>query len=238
MVKELNHVGLRMVDLEQGLRLYRDALGGKVILDAWALDGKGHIIYVQMGNTIIELILTQDPTAQGFAHLAFLLKGQDLDNAYAKIAKQGYFFSIPPKPAGTGNGRLAFFDNGAELVLELIERTEDIRLEPFSSNLFTKIDHIAVAVPRERQADTGRIFVEELGFTRESDVRFSLGDDAVEMILPTSQTHPVDSLVFHTTNASAVIACLSDEGLAPQQTAPAQIDVLGHAGEKLVFQMV
>ncbi len=238
MVKELNHVGLRMTDLEQGLRLYRDALGGKVILDAWALDGKGHIIYVQMGNTIIELILTKDPTAQGFAHLAFLLKGQDLDKAYAKIAKQGYFFSIPPKMAGTGNGRLAFFDNGAELTLELIERTEDIRLQPFHSSLFTKIDHIAVAVPKDKQADTARIFVEELGFTKESDVRFSLGDDAVEFIRPTSETHPVDSLVFHTTNASAVMACLSDEGLSPEQTAPGHVEVIGKAGEKLVFLQV
>ena len=235
MIKELNHVGLRMLDLDKGLHLYRDTLGGQVILNALSLDGKGHIIYVQMGNTVIELILTRDAAAQGYAHLAFLLKGKDLDAMYEKLLGQGYAFSMAPKLAGTGNGRLAFFDNGAGLTLELVERTEDIRRTPFATEAFQKLDHITVCVPADHQADTARIFVQELGFVRENDRRFRLGDDVIEMEDMAPGRSTLDNLVFHVKDAAATEALLRQNGYAPERQGNA-LALIGPGGEKLVFE--
>lgn len=234
-IRELNHVGLRTTDLEAGLKLYRDALGGRVILDAYALDGKGHILYVQMGNTVVELILTGDKAAEGFAHLAFLLEGRDLDAWYERLTAEGYAFSIPPRTAGTGNGRLAFFDNGTGLTLELIERTEDIRLEPFAARAFTALDHIAVCVPEAGRADTARIFTEEFGFAREGERRFRKGADRVEIVAPYPGSRAVDHLAFRTADMEKTLAALRAAGLRPVKDPAGTVTATGVAGERLVF---
>ena len=143
--------------------------------------------------------------------------------------------ALAHKLAGTGNGRLAFFDNGAGLTLELVERTEDIRRTPFATEAFQKLDHITVCVPADHQADTARIFVQELGFVRENDRRFRLGDDVIEMEDMAPGRGTLDNLVFHVKDAAATEALLRQNGYAPERQGNA-LALIGPGGEKLVFE--
>src|SRR5690606_31965833 len=76
MIKELNHVGIEVENLEESLRFYRDILGGRVVwesrLDFVPLD----IVMLEVAGSLVELLHhpagpTPDrPLTYGVNHLA------------------------------------------------------------------------------------------------------------------------------------------------------------------------
>ena len=114
-----------------------------------------------------------------------------------------------------------------------MERTEDIR-PPFATEAFHQLDYLTVCVPADHQADTVRIFVQELGFVQENDRRFRLGDDVLEMEDMAPGRSTLDNLVFHIKDAAATEALLRQNGYAPERQGN-EFALTGPAGEKLVF---
>lgn len=181
MIKELNHVGIRTADMEASIRFYQGALGGKIIRDTKSLDGKARFVYIQIGVGVLELISVGPNDEQGFAHIAFLTGKMSLDEAYAKLNGEGFKFTVLPKTAGSGDGRLAFFYDLSGVVFELIERKEDIRKPAFSTELVEAFDHIAVETNANLN-DCGRFYTEEMGFVMVGKPgRYRHGSDAIEL---------------------------------------------------------
>jgi catechol 2,3-dioxygenase-like lactoylglutathione lyase family enzyme len=181
MIKELNHVGIRTADMEASIRFYQGALGGRIIRDAKSLDGKARFVYIQIGVGVLELISVGPNDEQGFAHIAFLTGKMSLDEAYAKLNGEGLKFTVLPKTAGSGDGRLAFFYDLSGVVFELIERKENIRKPAFSTELVEAFDHIAVETNAGLNA-VGKFYTEEMGFVSAGKQnRYVNGGDVIEL---------------------------------------------------------
>ena len=155
-LRELNHVAIRVADMDASLRLYRDLLGGKVIRDAKAPDGKGHFVYVQLAEGVIELIQGK-PGADnlGLQHIAFLTSHDtDIHGAAEAARARGYTFTVEPKEAASKDGYLCFFKDNGGTVFEFIQRTEDIRIPGLKNDRILEFDHISIRVDDESRADT------------------------------------------------------------------------------------
>ena len=164
MIKELNHVGIRTADMENSIDFYVNILGGTIVRDAKTLDGKGRFVYIQIVNSVIELITVDDPTAAGLAHIAFIIDDNaSLDDCYEKVSGMGYGFTVPPKPAASGDGRLAFFNDKSNCSFELIER----KIQPrhlLDNPHILEFDHISINL-FDTCADTCKSFyLETMGF--------------------------------------------------------------------------
>ena len=178
MVREINHVGLSACDFDDVIHFYVDFLGGRLIRNAVSADGKARYVYIQLASGVVELLGCREPAKQGFAHVAFLLKGKTLDEKAARIAATGIEFPVPPKVAGSGNGRLAFFTDRSGIRFELLEREEDIRV-PFAGNgRICAFDSIVLRT--KTSADVlAPFYATELGLHRSSPDRFTLGPDCL-----------------------------------------------------------
>ena len=155
-LRELNHVAIRVADMDASLRLYRDLLGGKVIRDAKTPDGTGHFVYVQIAEGVIELIQGK-PGADnlGLQHIAFLTAhDKDINQAADAVRDRGYTFTVEPKESSSKDGYLCFFKDNGGTVYEFIQREEDIRLPNLKNERVLEFDHISIRVDDESRADT------------------------------------------------------------------------------------
>jgi catechol 2,3-dioxygenase-like lactoylglutathione lyase family enzyme len=75
---------------------------------------------VQLGESVVELLCPRqpDPARLGLEHVAFSV--DDLDGTYEKMKAAGAAFSVPPKAAGSGVGRVAFFSDPDGIRVELL----------------------------------------------------------------------------------------------------------------------
>lgn len=83
-----------------------------------------NIIFVQAGNTTIEIVERNEPLSLsriGWAHFAFEVP--DMDAAYQELTAKGIAFHIPPKlfPETQPAVKLAFFKDPDGNELELVE---------------------------------------------------------------------------------------------------------------------
>lgn len=93
----LDHVGIAVRDLEAGLRLYTEVFGGRLVHRETLVHEGVHLVFVDMGGTLIELlapIANEGPLAkfletrgEGLHHLAFEVP--DLNRALAEAADKG-----------------------------------------------------------------------------------------------------------------------------------------------------
>ncbi len=74
MIGRLNHVAIAVPDLEKASRLYRDSLGAKVSAPLALPDHGVTVVFVELANTKIELLL---PLGEGSPIAAFLEKHPD-----------------------------------------------------------------------------------------------------------------------------------------------------------------
>lgn len=146
MIKELNHVGILTADIEGSIDFYVNILGGTIVRDATSTDGNSRFVYVQLVDGVIELITVGDPAAAGLAHIAFIINDNvSLDACYEKLVGMGYEFTVLPKVAASGDGRLAFFKDKSNCIFELIERKVEPRQSFINPNLL-EFDHISVGI--------------------------------------------------------------------------------------------
>lgn len=187
MVHELNHVGVRIRDLDASLEFYTGVLGARVADVAYIPSTKTDCVHIQLAGGLIELLRPAEPrpgTTFGLDHLGFIT--DDLDGDFERLTDAGCEFFGEPRVAGSGRGRLVFLPDPNDVRVELIQRTEEFR-GPQVPGFVTRLDHIAVAAPDLPAA--ADFYANRLGMTPalptspvdESVVRCSFGADTVEL---------------------------------------------------------
>ena len=190
MIYELNHVGVRIRDLDASLAFYTGALGAKVVDEAYIPAGRTDCVHLQIADGLVELLRPADPPPDatfGLDHIGFMT--DDLDGEHERLSGRGRVFSVPPKVAGSGRGRLAFLSDPSGVRVELLQRSEEFRIPPISEGPVRSLDHLSVAA--DDLAASVAFYGGELGMLplatlndTDADVTlsyFHLGGDAVEV---------------------------------------------------------
>ena len=191
MIKELNHVGILTGNMDKSRQFYTEILGGTVIRDFINADNLSQFVYIQLALGVIELIrVPTDSANRGFAHVAFLIDdSKSIEENHSYLEGKGYEFTVAPKIAASGDGRLAFFKDDAGVILELIQRTEDVRIRDLVNPNITAFHHIAINASIEAAAKCEIFYTTDMGFTK-TDSKMSSGgrktlykiqDDTVEV---------------------------------------------------------
>ncbi|GAA4407912.1 lactoylglutathione lyase [Advenella faeciporci] len=123
----LDHVMLRVLDLEKSLAFYRDILGMKVLRHTEYESGRFTNVFLSFNeNAESSLELTynwdrKDPYEKGqaFGHLALMVN--DIHKAVEKLAQSGVGIKTPPKRMNHGQRMIAFVFDPDDYLIELIE---------------------------------------------------------------------------------------------------------------------
>jgi lactoylglutathione lyase len=128
------HTMVRVTDIEQSLKFYRDALGLEVLSRKDNEKGRFTLVFLAApGNTEAQVELTHnwDPEAytggRNFGHLAY-----QVDDIYAhcqRLMEHGVVISRPPR-----DGRMAFVRSPDQISIELLQKGEALApAEPWVS---------------------------------------------------------------------------------------------------------
>jgi catechol 2,3-dioxygenase-like lactoylglutathione lyase family enzyme len=145
MIYELNHVGVRIRDLDESLAFWVGILGAKVVSEAFIPSSRTDCVYLQIADGMVELLRPADPpegATFGADHIAFMT--DDLDGEHQRLVDAGFTSLLAPKVAGTGRGRLAFVSDPSTVRVELLQREEDFRVDPIGG-FVRSLDHYSVA---------------------------------------------------------------------------------------------
>jgi lactoylglutathione lyase len=128
------HTMVRVTDIEQSLKFYRDALGLQVLSRRDNDKGRFTLVFLAApGDTEAQVELTHnwDPEVytggRNFGHLAY-----EVDNIYAhcqRLMEHGVTISRPPR-----DGRMAFVRSPDQISVELLQKGEALApAEPWLS---------------------------------------------------------------------------------------------------------
>ncbi len=134
MIRKIDHVGLAVETVQEGLSFWRDRLGLRPGPEE-TIPGQGvRMTFLAVGDTRLELL---EPTAEetpvgrflrrrgpGFHHICFLV--DDLDAALANLSRSGVRLVDPRPRPGAGGSRVAFLHPSATGGI-LVELKEDTR---------------------------------------------------------------------------------------------------------------
>ena len=235
LIRQVDHVCVKALDITAAIRFYADVLGGQVISDTLSPDGKTRFVCVNYRGGVVELINAAEPAAQGYAHLAFLVDEGTLDAAYGRLALAGYDFTVKPRATSSGHGRLAFFRDASGIVYELIERSASIRQAPLRTGRVMGIDHLTLSVRQAHWDAAAAFFMETLGFSRLSPNSFRFGADTVEFE-PFDERYPgIRCVVFQVESCEAITADLRGLGYDITLRDQSSAVMRGVARERIVF---
>ncbi len=147
MLYELNHFGIVVRDLDASLAFYEGVLGAKTVFRRFVDSTQTHVIYLQLGDGLIELLhplQEADDARTGITHIAFMT--DDLDGDYAALVHEGVESISAPKTAGTGVGRLAFVRDPNGAVVELLQRDLLMRGHAVEHPIVAGFDHYSLTV--------------------------------------------------------------------------------------------
>jgi catechol 2,3-dioxygenase-like lactoylglutathione lyase family enzyme len=225
MIKELNHIGVRTADIDNALHFYVDILDGKIIRNGGSADGKSRFIYIQLCDGVIELLGSKPgETNFGLQHVAFLVDC-DLQAAYQTILAQGLEFTVPPRPAASGNGVLAFFREPGGATFELIQREENIRIPCLKSKYLQAFACSTISVTDSVFSRCSEFYQKTMEFaagnTSEAagcKIRyFNHGPDTIELVTTPDSTplaQPLSHLAFRVADCLAMRDHLLAHGIA------------------------
>jgi catechol 2,3-dioxygenase-like lactoylglutathione lyase family enzyme len=220
-IYELNHAGILAEDLERSLSFYCLGLGGTIVFRKKRLDRSAEIVYVRLGDGLVELIgglrATADFGSYGPHHLGFMT--DDIDADFRRLVEWGAEPWLPPSPAGTGVGFTAFVLDRSGTRVELIERDPDFRAQPTGA-VYCSVEHYSVYT--DDPASSSEFYGGLLGMRAVSDASggyFSLGNDRLRV---ESTTKPKLSGVIGCTVVT--VPDLDDVG--------ARLENLGFTGEQ------
>jgi lactoylglutathione lyase len=128
------HTMVRVTDIEQSLRFYRDALGLKELARRDYPQGRYTLVFLAAPDdeqAQVELTYNWDPESYGggrnFGHLAYAV-----DDIYAtceRLMRHGVTINRPPR-----DGRMAFVRSPDNISVELLQQGEARKpAEPWSS---------------------------------------------------------------------------------------------------------
>ncbi len=199
LVREINHAGLRVADMEASLAFYRDLLDGRVIRDARPLNGPGRFVYVQLANSVVELVESAaDDPQLGWQHIAFLTsRALPIADVVDAVARAGCRITVPARPSSTGNGSLAFFTDAGGMVWELLEREEDIRIPALENRFIDAVTEFRLEVRSQAAAASARLLGEILGLPAAGSALWKLGPDRIGLrTVATASGRPFAGLVL------------------------------------------
>jgi lactoylglutathione lyase len=128
------HTMVRVTDIEQSLRFYRDALGLEELSRKDNAQGRFTLVFLAApGDTDaqVELTYNWDPEAyeggRNFGHLAYAV--DDIYAACRRLMEHGVIVNRPPR-----DGRMAFVRSPDNISVELLQRGEGLApAEPWKS---------------------------------------------------------------------------------------------------------
>ena len=253
-IKELNHVAIRTADMKAAVHFYKDILGGTVIRNVPGPDGNAQFVYIQIVDGVIELIQGK-PGADnlGLQHIAFLTAdGTDLDAFARQLKDSGYRFTVEPKPASSGDGRLCFFEDTSGAIFELIQRNEKIRIPNLTNSHILEFDHISVRLHDSNRKQCTDFYLNTMGFTVRRILEkpgqvmsyYSWGKDTLETLYREGMektAKPLGHIAFRVKSCAAVKSYLEASGVEcpePKESAMGGFCIMnihGPDGETLEF---
>ncbi len=128
------HTMVRVADLEQSLRFYRDALGLQELSRKDHSQGRYTLVFLAApgdGDAQVELTYNWDPEVYGggrnFGHLAYAV--DDIYAACRRLMEHGVVINRPPR-----DGRMAFVRSPDGISVELLQRGAALApAEPWTS---------------------------------------------------------------------------------------------------------
>jgi len=118
------HTMVRVTDIEQSLRFYRDALGLQELSRRDYPQGRYTLVFLCApgdGEAQVELTHNWDPESysggRNFGHLAYAV--DDIYAACERLMKHGVTINRPPR-----DGRMAFVRSPDNISIELLQRGE------------------------------------------------------------------------------------------------------------------
>lgn len=119
----VHHLALVTPDMEKSLRFYRDTLGFEIVERFFDEGENADIVFLSLGNTMLELLAPQDPAhvqpPSGF-HLA--LGVRNAGEVFALLKAKGIPVLLPLTESG--GYRYAYFSGPMGEVVEIVERME------------------------------------------------------------------------------------------------------------------
>ena len=116
------HTMVRVTDLEQSLRFYRDALGLEVVGRHESQQGRYTLVFLAapgQPEAQVELTFNWDPETysggRNFGHLAYAV--EDIYAACERLQQQGVQILRPPR-----DGRMAFVRSPDQISIELLQQ--------------------------------------------------------------------------------------------------------------------
>ncbi|MDI9469962.1 MAG: VOC family protein [Bacillota bacterium] len=200
LVREINHAGLRVADMETSLVFYRDLLDGRVIRDARPLTGPGRFVYVQLANSVVELVESRaDDPQLGWQHIAFLTtRARPIATIVDDVREAGHSITAPARRSGTGHGSLAFFRDASGMVWELLEREEDIRIPALDNRVIDAVAEFRIEVAPAAAPVLARLLGETLGLPAAGPGLWQLGPDRIAVrTVATAPERPFAGLVLN-----------------------------------------
>jgi methylmalonyl-CoA/ethylmalonyl-CoA epimerase len=136
MLEKLDHIGIAVKDLDQAMKLYREAFGIEPDLVYESSYTKAKIAFFPVGEVRIELIQPVDPESvvgkflekrgEGIHHISYRVK--DVDGGLAELEKKGILLIDKKSRRVRENERVAFLHpkstNG--VLVELIQEDRDL----------------------------------------------------------------------------------------------------------------
>lgn len=254
MIRELNHIGLPTPDMDASKKLHIETLGGTVIRDFRNSENLSQFVYIQLALGVIELIrvASTNTTNQGFSHVAYLIDSEKtLEEVHTELVEKGYEFTVAPKAAASGDGRLAFFKDTSGVIFELIQRTENIRIRDLVNPRIVAFRHIAINATPEAAQKCDGFYTSDLGFTKVGSRMtqsgrkslYAYAEDNIELTETTDEaklSRPLHHISFVVSNCGEMRAYLQENHLICSEisTCPdgySSFFVHGPSGEVLVF---
>jgi catechol 2,3-dioxygenase-like lactoylglutathione lyase family enzyme len=223
MIYELNHVGMRVRDLSASLHVYVDVLGAKVVDELYVESGQTDRVHLQVAGGLIELLHPHHPregTTWGVDHIGFMT--DDLDGDHTRLVERGFTFSVPPRVAGSGQGRLAFCSDPNGVRVELLQREEEFRIPKLEDGPVRALAHVSLMAPDLEAAET--FYRDDLSMRpvrtatlEDGGVRSYLchGDDFVELANGAGLTsdRPIRGIALRVSDVDATADQLRAEGI-------------------------
>jgi methylmalonyl-CoA/ethylmalonyl-CoA epimerase len=136
MLEKLDHIGIAVKDLDQAMKLYREAFGIEPDLVYESSYTKAKIAFFPIGDVRIELIQPVNPESvvgrflekkgEGIHHVSYRVK--DVDRSLAELEKKGILLIDKKSRRVRKNERVAFLHpkstNG--VLVELIQEDRDL----------------------------------------------------------------------------------------------------------------
>jgi methylmalonyl-CoA/ethylmalonyl-CoA epimerase len=132
-IKKIDHIGIVVANLDDALRLYREAYGLEVSDIETYDEVKARVAFVPLGDMVVELVEATEPgvgmigkflteKGEGFHHIALAV--DDIIETMAEFKAMNIAFKDEKPRAGAHGSRVAFMEQSAtqNVLTELIEK--------------------------------------------------------------------------------------------------------------------